>query len=322
MMHFDSLLQNKDDLSVSFFEKHKEFTSLKSSKGKLLFRAFVQKNYTPEKESYSFSLGYYLITGRNGAWIYGDENYVMIVCKHPNLENEFLFFAPEYKKQETIKFFNMLDLPEMIVSRVPSKISDFEKGSEKIMDWVYPSHSFSTNDIANCEGLPFKRIRRKLAIFKQNDIRFVPNDRIPLQDLMSLLEKQSATLSKTQNLPKEEILNSLMEGIQVYEQNKEFMSMGVFYKDNVPFALIIWDQTLSNHANFLWLIHDVSIDNICYTLYHNFSQYLQQNGIEYFNAGGSETQGLNDFKMKFRPVQIFSSENLVLNKINTKKIAA
>lgn len=322
MIPFNNLVSETQTIPPLFFLEDKNFIDLSSSKGKMLFHTFVAKNFHADLESYSFSLGYYLITGRRGAWIKGDDNFIIIACKHPNIDHEIMFFAPKYDKERVIDFCQKFGVPVLKFSRLPSSLCDFSQQDETVMDWIYPSHTMSTNDICALDGLKFKRVRRKLSLFKENNIRFVSNEMLPPKDLITLLTKQAETLSKTQSLSKEEIFNSLIEGIRVYEQNKEYMNIGVFYKDDVPFGLIIWDKTLSNHVNLLWLIHDVTIDNICYVLYHTFSKFLNEQNIQYFNVGGSETEGLNDFKLKFRPVQSFYCSNLLVDVAQENKIAA
>jgi arginyl-tRNA--protein-N-Asp/Glu arginylyltransferase len=69
-------------------------------------------------------------------------------------------------------------------------------------------------------------------------------------------------------------------------------------------GMFVWD-VIGNTANALWFVFDREIDNLGFAQVVEASRMLQKQGIEYLNLGGSETEGMDFFKTRFRPVQSF-----------------
>lgn len=326
VIKFSQLVQ---DVSLTnnqpHFDESAGFIALNSPEGKNLFHSFVANNFTEDKESYAYSLGYYLITGRKGAWIYGDENFIFIACYHPNIDNEFLFFAPLYNQEKVFSVSRLIGLDTIKIARVSTEqqtTSDaIRQDEESVMDWIFPSHTLSTKNVNSFEGPEFRRARRAFRDFQDSSVEII-SSYTSTESLLPLLKKQAKFLSKNQTLSEQEILNSLIEGIRVYDQNKDQINIALFYMDKNPMGIVLWDKTLDNHSNLLWLIHDIDQKNIGYWLYWNLCTFLNDQGIDYLNVGGSETAGLNEFKSNFAPVQSFSCSNLLIDVAQENKIAA
>ncbi|PZO81293.1 MAG: hypothetical protein DI626_10935, partial [Micavibrio aeruginosavorus] len=106
------------------------------------------------EDLYSTSTAYFLMTGRRGLWIYGNEDTAMIIARHPNLDDSILFFPPM-----GISPVNLIELAltDPVIPRGNRKLARLgpedqylaavleQRGNgdievEEILDWKFPVH--------------------------------------------------------------------------------------------------------------------------------------------------------------------------------------
>jgi hypothetical protein len=91
-----------------------------------------------------------------------------------------------------------------------------------------------------------------------------------------------------------------------------------------PEGLFVWKEVSTRTANALWFLYNREIRGLSYGQMVRACQFLNNQGIEICNFGGSETEGMDFFKTRFRPVQSFklSSVFITESELNSAKQAA
>ncbi len=298
---------------------------LDSAEGKALFDSFTSNTKNQDcfqkLSSFNTSYGYYLITGRKKASILGNKNAILIQCEHPNIDNEHINYMPLYCEE-------LLSYAEQKIDAKITKISrhfidgsdDFATENETVMDWVYPTYHYSTQELSELKGGKYRKLRYCLYQFDDKKISFRLNAKIQPKVLMKWALKQAKKIDASQpGLSQEEIFNTLLEGVKIIETNKNTYQTAMIEIDETPVAYIAWDLSNDQQANLLWLVYDNTVTEISRLSYLKLAEHLNENGIKTLCPGGSETKSLDLFKRQFKPIQRFNYANVIVKSVENQK---
>ena len=273
-----------------------------------------------EVDSYLTSPTYYQFTGRRGLWLYEKDDGFLLICRHPNVVDQILIF-PQLGKSQT-------DLIAEIVEAIPAsddrvrlaRVKDdkspvhdslildtrtvvFRKCQEDILDWKYPVHVLSTDKVAALEGSQYKRLRYSLKQANDNSPLVKNFDAIShSRALENLLHRWASLNAKTRE--EYELLYAPYDNLfsQSMEKNAGLSGLMVFVGDELQ-AVSLWDvsNTRRKTANLYVDFCNVQMPGLSEFLIVKSCEELQKQGVKYLNIGGSEGEGLDSFKRKFRP---------------------
>lgn len=288
-----------------------------------------------EYDSYLYSPVYYTLTGRRGCWLYSGKKSNIIFCWHPNALEKILIFPGFNEKEIIVDSTDLKDLlnifpyyKETQLSRIPDslikQINDykFENISlqpvpELVLDWKYPAHILSVNLILALQGKSFEKTRNMLRRIDKTKINIVSiNDRNK-NDIFNLIETWCQTFGldsysqEDLTSPTKKLLELLLlpyfklDGIIIYDKKK-------------PIAFSIWEKSSSieSPSNVFSMSTEKNITGLSEYLIYSMCERLKEQGVKYFNLGGSETQGLDEYKRKFRPVKSYTLHTLSLSHKN------
>lgn len=127
-------------------------------------------------DPFSRSAAYFLMTGRKGLWVYGDDDTAMILARHPNREGHTLAFPPIGRDQAGLIIKALGDTritsQRLELARVGAEDSALittlcQRGAttaypETVLDWAFPVHVISPTKIVARPGKPFISFRGHL----------------------------------------------------------------------------------------------------------------------------------------------------------------
>lgn len=276
-------------------------------------------------DSYLHSFLYYKITGRKGAWVYKDEESCVVVCQHPHKPQTLMVF-PEigektydltasvlqslYRWNHEIQLsrYTQEDYESLKISLAKQAfnfVKDLHVIEEKLMDWRYPAHIYDTKRIAEMDGADFEYVRNKYRKLDKINIQYrVLNKDTAIRDMRSALRYWEGSMiaegKETEGMS--EFYLRFFELLQFYDGPYEGL---LFFDGRRPLGFAVWDQINSETANSFINLADISVTGLSEFQTVTLCQYLQEKGVKYLNVGGSETQGLDKFKRKFKPYKSF-----------------
>ncbi|MDD4616001.1 MAG: phosphatidylglycerol lysyltransferase domain-containing protein [Alphaproteobacteria bacterium] len=273
-----------------------------------------------DSDSYLTSPIYYSFTGRNGLWAYEKDGAFVLACWHPNIQGQILVF-PQLVKSEVDLIGDLLSsIPEppggVRIARSKSagvaELRDMyfdnrhvslNKCKEDVLDWRYPVRILSTSHVAALSGHNFMRIRNHIRQLKRHFVETAPFDAIShsraLENLLHRWTNHNAT-SRSEY----ELLYAPYETLFSHGIDKSSgLSGQMIFVDGKLQAVGLWDVS-NNHRKTA----NVYV-NFCNTEIPGLSEFsmvqccgtLHNQGIEYVNLGGSETENLDAYKRKFAP---------------------
>ena len=301
-------------------EAHKKFVRL-TSDNRALFFALLGKE--SDLDSYVTSPVYYAMTGRKGLWIYQDGNSYVPLCWHPNVDGQILVFPP--RGAENIRIMDRLltEIPMppsgIRLARLQKSMnnsawfSNIEGTSERfisllpveetVLDWKYPVRIMSTADVTKMQGNHHLRTR--------NYIKNLHLRKIDIKQLSDASESQILNFVYRWANQRTSDVNELINLIDPYKQTLNLLHDENFNLDGLIVrvdghiqAVTMWEYP--NSANrianaWIHLCNTSSFKGISELAMQETSKALYEQGIPYINYGGSETQGLDNYKRKFRP---------------------
>jgi hypothetical protein len=173
---------------------------------------------------------------------------------------------------------------------------------ETVLDWRYPVRVLSTEKVSKAAGHAFMRIRNELKQFKPDNTRVFSLSLNHKEDVLQFIkawaEKRAVSDYEFREIvsPYAELLSYL--GDEVFQIDGR-----VYYVDGLVQAVTMWEMPSSpQHTSNIWM-------NICNTERRGLSEFVVKDtarilvnyGIQYANYGGSETEGLDNYKKKFDP---------------------
>jgi len=261
-------------------------------------------------DPYQASAAYFAMTGRDGLWLVRDEDASVLVCRHPNVRNEFLVFPPIGQNgigllaktiaaiSKTGVKVSLARADETVAKKLSALHSEIrmECIPEKLLDWAYPVHVLNTAKVTQHRGNEFQQFRTKL--------NKIDHKRIQAFDFDPAIHRQAAV----------EVVSKWSQGDA--EKNAPYMRMldlfqkmplagRIIFHDDQPAGFSLWEETspksgLANAYAHLGL-HEVG--GMSRYVMLDMCQTLQHKGFARVCIGGSETAGLDQFKRQLRPVQ-------------------
>lgn len=295
------------------------------------FKEHLQKYFDPKGESFSGSLGYYLITARQGGWVHWANDTVCVVCWHPNCEGQLLVF-PAIGREKQLHYRTISELPSFTgkiqLARVPLADADDEvfalsslhfvdmakQEEELILDWRYPAHVISTSAAGKLEGNDFYYARRKYKKFDSNEFLIEPFQQAHLDDVLLIGANYAKTMKRSYSdysLDEAAISECHRQIVLLALNSPESLNSVVLKYQERIVGLYVWDKT-GEVANALWFTFNRHIDGLGFAQVVEVSKYLYDQGIQYLNLGGSETEGMDFFKTRFRPVRSFHLKSILI----------
>ncbi len=296
-------------------------------KGLLALSSAFEAFHDIKIDSFSKSLPYYLLTGRKGLKVYQNENTMVCIAKHPHDEDSVLIF-PEINGDYslTVQILNRLSssglnvqlarytdencnqLGQAIETNALKLIKSIKLKEEDILDWKYPVRILDTEKVSKMSGKRLKGIRHKF------------NRAVDDFEVLPLSHPKAVKAIRASVM--------LWASGMIFAGNETGHDMTEFYDTLVKhivafpslfdgFALTngkealgfsVWDYT-GDIANSLASLSKRSIDGMSEFQKVTACRMLSDKGIKRFNLGGSETDTLDYFKMKFQPcdsISIFS----------------
>lgn len=293
------------------------------------FCSFLKLHWYEGLESLHYSPGYYYFTGRKGVWLYWGIDSVCVVCWHPNRLGHLLIYPqignPKYDLLNEIldhlpyppvnlQIARVLDdssIPHIQTERVKSS----KLIAEPVLDWTYPVRILSTEKATESSGPDLHHTRKEARKLASDDIEFRPYTGKELPALYRVGQKyahQFLLQNPDFALSCADIVTSNNDMlILCMERPDIFKSMVTFYQ-GTPEGLFVWEERSEKTANALWFLYNREIRGLSYKQMHMACDMLKNRGIKLCNFGGSETQGMDFFKTRFRPVQSFELKSLFL----------
>lgn len=269
------------------------------------------------EDPYSMSAAYYAITGRKGLWLYGDDQTMMIIARHPNCEGELLVFPPFGCDPVGLleQAFNDPALPagKINLARLGAEdgylamrvtlLTGQEPSTENILDWTYPVHVLDTASINKRKGPSFrdfrKNVNRAFGRGQWAELIDLSRDKAAILSVVD----QWASRHDQSVYSYEDLVAPSLAALNLFETDLPIHGI-LIHEGTAPAGIIIWEETdpekrIANSIAGL-SIGDKGTDEFAAL---KMCEVLQARGFDQVCIGGSETAGLDAFKRKMNPVR-------------------
>ena len=204
-----------------------------------------------------------------------------------------------------------------------SKFHDYAVIDEPELDWKFPVHTISVKDLLNPSGKRFKSFRQHLNTIDESriDIKGL-NPENDARELMNVIEPWAH--SKSDICPPEEMIDVYMSFLKIMSHPGLSLKGLKFYLDKELVAFEAWATPLSGKkiANSFAGFSKTHIRGFSEYQHYTICKVLNQQGIEKICLGGSEIEGLDNFKRKMNPVESLDLKTIAVQKRNDQKIAS
>jgi hypothetical protein len=279
------------------------------------------------KDFYSMAPAYFMMTGRKGLWVYGDDNTSLIIARHPNTDDEILFFPPMGAEKEDVVLAALSDnnCPKgrIRLARISDQDIDlanhFEKSgrgsyvAEDVLDWLYPVHILDVDAITMHKGSAFRDFRKNIY---RAQARGLHAELIRSEKHYAHVINLSDEWASQQN-DKPYQLSDLADPSQKAVSlllNKAMKMDGIIiHEGSDVVGYILWEETdkvkgIANSVAGMSVrprgTEEFAILSMC--------QILRERGFNQVCIGGSETEGLNNFKKKLCPRDSVALQSMIL----------
>lgn len=286
-----------------------------------LLQKFLNK--LDREDLYSTSAAYFMMTGRKGLWVYGNEDTAMIVARHPNIDDRILFFSPMGTNPVDLTEFALVDpvIPagekklarlgpeDQYLSAVLEQRGSGKIEVEEILDWKFPVHILDTANVVDSKGQNFRDFRKNI---HRAFGRGLWSESIDSQDdIARVLEisKSWAMRRVSDNYSIEDLIGPTKYALSLFNNPNLSINGLIINEGNEAVGYIMWEETnpskgLANSISGMSVrprgTEEFAILEMC--------KKLKKAGFRKVCIGGSETEGLDNFKRKMCPV---SSVNLL-----------
>ncbi len=289
------------------------------------FQLFNQykKYWSDVEDSINYSYAYFLITARKGGWIYCNQNTIIVLCWHPNVESQVLIYPPLGENPHILTDFlsrisapsggirlarfNNKHLDDGVLERLKS-VAEFQVVEEDVLDWKYPSPVLSTDKVIDKTGKDLHLVRkelRKLDLVQAETRLYTKTYYDRLVDVARIYAGLFIDQNKDFSLSENQIVQSNIDMLNLALENPHLMSAYVTIYKGQPEGFYVIENFLDNHANAIWFLYNRNIRGLAYWQMTRACEILKKKGVKTINIGGSETKGMDFFKTRFRPVQSF-----------------
>lgn len=280
------------------------------------------------EDLYSTSAAYFMMTGRKGLWIYGNEDTAMIVARHPNMEDSILFFPPMGLSPVSLIEFALVDpaIPEgnkclarlgpedQYLAAVLEQRGNSKVEVEEVLDWKFPVHILDAASVIDSKGKDFRDFRKNIhrafgrglwseGINSQEDISRVLD-----------ISKSWAVRHESNNYSIEDLIGPTKYALSLFNNPNLSIKGLIINEGSEAVGYIMWEETnpLKGFANSISGMsvrprgtEEFAILEMC--------RKLKEGGFSRVCIGGSETEGLDSFKRKMRPVSSVTLHTMSLN---------
>jgi len=270
-------------------------------------------NNHQSSDPYQSSAGYFAMTGRDGLWLVKEGSAAVVVCRHPNIRDEFLVFPSIGKGGPSL-----LTKTIAAVSKIGVKISLARAGEdvteklfdsypnvqlkrmpEKILDWAYPVHTLDTAKVVKHTGRAFQQFRTQINKIDTKDVVAFDLDLgVHRQAVREIVLKWS---------------DGEDEKVAPYKRMLDLfktlpMSGRIVFNKEQPAGFSVWEETFPKNglANAYAHLGLHEIEGMARFVMLDMCQTLHRNGFSRVCIGGSETAGLDQFKRQLRPIDSVS----------------
>jgi len=313
--------------SVGLRDKNHKFDLVEITADNVSYLSKILKKLNRE-DPYSASAAYYMMTGRKGLWIYGDDKTAMLITRHPNIENEILFFPPFGSDPINLIEFALAD-PSIPVGKVSlarigpedsyiaSRLQTLGIGEievEKILDWRFPVHVIGINEVNESKGGHFRDFRKNI---HRAFGRGLWSERIESPEQVAhALEVSKAWASRhvNQSYSLSDLIGPTKLALSLLQHPDLSMDGLIVHEGEDPVGYIIWEETnkdkgVANSISGMSIrprgTEEFAILEMC--------KILKTKGYSQVCIGGSETEGLDNFKRKICPVKSVALQTMHLN---------
>ncbi len=280
------------------------------------------------EDLYSTSTAYFLMTGRRGLWIYGNEDTAMIIARHPNLDDSILFFPPM-----GISPVNLIELAltDPVIPRGNRKLARLgpedqylaavleQRGNgdievEEILDWKFPVHILDTVNVVEARGKDFRDFRKNI---HRAFGRGLWSENINSQeDIYRVLEisKSWAERHVSANYSVEDLIGPTKYALSLFNNPNLSINGLIINEGSEAIGYVMWEET-NLHKGFANSISGMSIRPRGTEEFAimEMCKNLSSRGFCRVCIGGSETEGLDSFKRKMCPISSVGLSTMSLN---------
>lgn len=273
-------------------------------------------------DTFNHSIAYYLLTGRNGLKVYSHEDAYVVTCKHPHLSDVTLIF-PEIggnglltarvlskfkdnnQKLQLARYTNddLKNLQSALAILQNDTLAEILPINETIMDWSYPGRILDTSLTGAMSGKAFDKLRNKYNKAKAK-LEIVPFDQIDAQSALKAALYfwlgGMVYAKKETGHSLSEFYESLLENLRL---NPSLFDGFITLHDKEPAGFMIWDRSVKGSANSLAGLSRRSIQGMSEFQTVAACRILSEQGIKFYNLGGSETAELDRHKLEYRPIK-------------------
>lgn len=273
-------------------------------------------------DPYMVCPSYHAFTGRYGLWAYHRGRSLLLMARNPALPDQILIF-PQLGEQVPHLALDIMDHIEppsggYRLARFPTEQAvfmaamlnkhiqryQFKVIEEDVLDWTYPVHIISTEKVINPCGRSMKSFRLHMAKVDQSRISVEPfNSSSDIPELMSIVDKWAK--NKGPDIDYEEMMGVYYALFNlVLHPALSLMGIKIYYDGELK-AYEIWDMPKDKNgiANSFAGFSDAQIPGFSEFQHYALCKALSDVGIKEVCLGGSETEGLDNFKRKMRPVR-------------------
>jgi hypothetical protein len=269
-------------------------------------------------DNYSTSPIYYALTGRDGLWLYHYNKTLVPFCVHPNVKNTILIFPPLGEKnylsipfllqkiyRPTIKYklarYKAENLSKLERISVFFPCFSFTRVTEQILDWKYPVHIISTQQLSQMAGRKFDNMRHMVHKASKLDVQIDSLSPKYLRAINKLSYRWTRNQTQDEN-EIDDLVSYYVKLIELMRTHPHLLDGLVYLIQDEICGVIIWSKPNPNqssataHAG----LYDTTFKGLPEFAWHKASETLFAQGVKLVNIGGSETSGLDAFKRKFR----------------------
>ena|GEM_PF-1983330 len=274
-------------------------------------------------DSYLKSLPYFLLTGRKGFYFFRDEQTSLTVAVHPHKANTLIVF-PEFDGtgELTVQVLNKLSEKKFDVQLARYTEHDYQKlqfalkkdkeriissitiREEDVLDWKYPARILDTTKVANLQGNSFGKLRNKFnKISGSDEYEIVPLSspeagRVIKSSIFNWLAGL-ALIGRETGKDVSEFYDTLTKQLVAFPS---FFDGFAIKTKSEAVGFTIWDVT-GNTANALAGLSKRNVSGLSEFQTVTACQILSARGVARYNLGGSETENLDTYKLKFHPAE-------------------
>ena len=264
------------------------------------------------------SPGYYAITGRKGLWLYGDQDTAMVIARHPNKKDTILLFPPFGRDPAGLVRSALKDhsLPagEKQLSRVGADDAhlamrlqvpgDRTLEREDTLDWAYPVHSVSAQQIIERKGGAFNNLRSHVNQAFRAGYTAHPIDPVRHADAIKEVVTAWANDGRKKEFQFDDLTGPTETALSLMADKALPLHGLLVFDQDKPVGFWIWDESDKPSGTAASLVR-ISIGDRGAAEFAavKMAEQLQARGFETMCLGGSETESLDHFKRKLCPVQ-------------------